>query len=53
MPSKFTHLHVHSQYSLLDGLPKIPDLLNYAKELGMYNRGLTSVVFISKAFFLR
>ncbi len=31
----FTHLHVHSHYSLLDGLSKIPDLLDYTKELGM------------------
>lgn len=31
----FTHLHVHSEYSLLDGLSKIPDLLSRAKELGM------------------
>ncbi|MCG2688163.1 DNA polymerase III subunit alpha [Candidatus Parcubacteria bacterium] len=41
MPSKFTHLHVHSQYSLLDGLPKIPDLLDYVKELGMDSVALT------------
>jgi DNA polymerase-3 subunit alpha len=32
---KFTHLHVHSHYSLLDGLPKIDGLLDRAKELGM------------------
>jgi len=32
---KFTHLHVHSHYSLLDGLPKIDELLDYVKELGM------------------
>ena len=32
---KFTHLHVHSHYSLLDGLPKIDELLNRVKELGM------------------
>jgi DNA polymerase-3 subunit alpha len=38
---KFTHLHVHSHYSLLDGLPKIDDLLNYAKELGMDSLALT------------
>ena len=37
----FTHLHVHSHYSLLDGLPKIDGLLNYTKELGMNNLALT------------
>jgi len=31
----FIHLHVHSHYSLLDGLPKIDDLVNKAKEYGM------------------
>ncbi len=30
---KFAHLHVHSQYSLLDGLPKIKSLIHRAKEL--------------------
>jgi len=39
--SKFTHLHVHSHYSLLDGLPKIDDLLDYAKKLGMDSIALT------------
>ncbi|MEA3452999.1 MAG: DNA polymerase III subunit alpha [Patescibacteria group bacterium] len=38
---KFTHLHVHSQYSLLDGLPKIEELLNYVKENGMDSVALT------------
>jgi len=38
---KFTHLHVHSHYSLLDGLPKIDELLDYAKELGMDSIALT------------
>lgn len=37
----FTHLHVHSHYSLLDGLPKIDDLLMRAKELGMPSLALT------------
>ncbi|MCX6718563.1 MAG: DNA polymerase III subunit alpha [Candidatus Staskawiczbacteria bacterium] len=39
--SKFTHLHVHSHYSLLDGLPKIDGLLDYVKELGMDSVALT------------
>ncbi len=38
---KFTHLHVHSHYSLLDGLPKIDDLLERTKELGMDSLALT------------
>lgn len=38
---KFTHLHVHSHYSLLDGLPKIDQLLDYAKELEMDSLALT------------
>lgn len=32
--SGFTHLHVHTEYSLLDGACKIGDLLDRAKELG-------------------
>ncbi|XOB40991.1 MAG: DNA polymerase III subunit alpha [Candidatus Nealsonbacteria bacterium] len=39
--SKFTHLHVHSHYSLLDGLPKIDDLLDYTKKLGMDSVAIT------------
>ncbi len=38
---KFTHLHVHSHYSLLDGLAKIDDLINRAKELGMDSIAIT------------
>jgi len=38
---KFTHLHVHSHYSLLDGLPKIDELLDRCQELGMDSIGLT------------
>lgn len=38
---KFTHLHVHSHYSLLDGLPKIKDLVRRAKELGFEAVALT------------
>lgn len=37
----FIHLHTHSHYSLLDGMPKIPDLVNKAKELKMTSLALT------------
>jgi DNA polymerase III subunit alpha len=33
--ANFVHLHLHSQYSLLDGAIRIPDLLSKAKELNM------------------
>jgi len=33
--SNFVHLHLHTHYSLLDGLSKIPDVLDRAKEYGM------------------
>jgi len=38
---KFTHLHVHSHYSLLDGLPKIEEILDYVKANGMDSVALT------------
>ena len=31
----FVHLHLHSQYSVLDGAIRIKDLVKKAKELGM------------------
>ncbi len=37
----FTHLHVHSHYSLLDGLSKIDDLIKGAKKYGMKSLALT------------
>ncbi|RJO59407.1 DNA polymerase III subunit alpha [Candidatus Parcubacteria bacterium] len=37
----FTHLHVHSHYSLLDGLPKIDELVTYAKNQGASALALT------------
>lgn len=38
---KFTHLHTHSDYSLLDGLAKVDQLLKRAQELGMDSLALT------------
>ena len=34
-PADFVHLHNHTHYSLLDGLTKVPDLVNYVKSVGM------------------
>ena len=39
--SNFVHLHVHSEYSLLDGMSRIKDLPKRAKELGMDAIALT------------
>jgi DNA polymerase-3 subunit alpha len=39
--SKFVHLHTHSHYSLLDGLGKVDEILDRAKELGMDAMALT------------
>ena len=36
MSVNFTHLHVHTQYSLFDGLCKIPDMVKRAKEVMHY-----------------
>src|SRR3989338_4663050 len=41
MAKNFVHLHVHSHYSLLDGLPKIPELVARVKSLGMGAVALT------------
>ncbi len=37
----FVHLHVHSEYSLLDGFSKLKHLVSHAKELGMPAVALT------------
>jgi len=39
--SKFVHLHTHSHYSLLDGLPKIDELVFQAKDQGHTALALT------------
>lgn len=39
--SGFTHLHVHSEYSTLDGLSKVHELLDTAKALGQTHLALT------------
>ena len=41
MDKKFTHLHTHSHYSLLNALPQIPELVKTAKKMGMSALALT------------
>ena len=39
--SMFAHLHLHTEYSLLDGANRIGPLLDYVKELGMEHCAIT------------
>lgn len=39
--TKFVHLHVHTEYSLLDGLTKIKKLIPFIKEMGMDSIAIT------------
>ena len=41
VPQHFTHLHVHSHYSMLDGMSKVADLVAKCKKNGMYSIALT------------
>ena len=49
----FTHLHVHTEYSLLDGSSKIEELVARAKELGMDSLAITDhgVMYGAVAFY--
>ncbi len=38
---QFTHLHVHSHFSILDGMSKIPDLVDKCLKNGMHAMALT------------
>ncbi|MCL4338937.1 DNA polymerase III subunit alpha [Patescibacteria group bacterium] len=53
--SDFVHLHTHSEYSLLDGLGKISDLVNRAKQLGMDSLAITDhgAMYGAVKFFLK
>ncbi len=39
--ARFVHLHTHTEYSLLDGISKIPQLVKRTKELGMDSLAIT------------
>ncbi len=38
---QFTHLHVHTEFSVLDGASQIPKLINLAKQQGMKSLAIT------------
>ncbi|GGH56533.1 DNA-directed DNA polymerase [Rothia aerolata] len=46
----FAHLHVHTEYSMLDGAARITDLFEHAKELGMSSVATTDHGFLFGAF---
>src|SRR4030042_3079296 len=50
----FSHLHVHTEYSLLDGMCRISQLVQRAKELGMDSLAITDhgVMFGAIKFYL-
>lgn len=37
----FTHLHVHTEYSLLDGMCRVADIVHKAKDMGMTSLAIT------------
>ena len=41
MPAEFVHLHVHTQYSLLDGAVKVKDLVKRVAAAGMHAVAVT------------
>jgi len=41
LEKRFTHLHLHTEYSLLDGSGKIKNIIKKAKELGMDSIAIT------------
>lgn len=49
----FTHLHVHTEYSLLDASSKIKELTARAKELGMDSLAITDHGVVRRVDFYR
>jgi DNA polymerase III, alpha subunit len=47
---EFTHLHVHTEYSMLDGAARLGDLFTHAKELGMKSMATSDHGFLFGAF---
>ena len=40
----FVHLHVHTEYSMLDGAARLGDLFSKAEELGMPAIAMTDAI---------
>jgi DNA polymerase-3 subunit alpha len=46
----FTHLHVHTEYSILDGINRVPQLPGIVKEMGMTALAMTDHGTVAGAF---
>ena len=53
MPPKFAHLHLHTEYSILDGACRLDDALEAAGEMGMESLAITDhgVMYGALAFY--
>ena len=48
--SDYVHLHVHTEYSMLDGAARVPDLMTEVKRLGQTAIGSTDHGYLFGAF---
>ena len=46
-PRQFTHLHVHTEYSLLDGACRIDRMFDRLKEMGQTACAITCLLYTS------
>ena len=48
---QFTHLHLHTEYSLLDGACRIDRLFDYIKQLGQTAVAITTTAYVRRVAF--
>ena len=55
MENDFVHLHVHTEYSLLDGAARLDELIDRAAELGMHSLAITDhgVMYAAVDFYVK
>ena len=55
MENDFVHLHVHTEYSLLDGAARLDELIDRAAELGMHSLSITDhgVMYAAVDFYVK